>query len=188
MNFLNNRDKQDGIGCADVRAALSEYTDNTLSAQRTWRVEKHLTGCAACALEARRIQATVQLLRDTPRLDTSDTFMASLHARLDTVDPTIVGERSWQHRLSAWFSGSNNSFEGNRAPLLSLGFAAGMLALLMVVNRPVEPVIATSPTSATSDSVHVTLATSANSPFSDPAADNLEFRSAGHSGRPAISF
>ena len=89
MPFNNNI----GSGCEGFRTLLSEYVDNTLSAHQAWEVEKHLTGCDECTAEVRMIHATVQLLHAAPRRDTSDTFMASLHARLDTIDPTVAGKQ-----------------------------------------------------------------------------------------------
>jgi hypothetical protein len=115
--------------------------------------------------------------------------MASLHARLDTVDPKIAGNGPVLERLREWFSAVKVSFAGNRAPMVSLGLGLCALALLLVVNRPVEqPVVAPPPPAAVSDSVHVSIAASAGSPFSDPAADNLELRAAGNSSRAAASF
>src|SRR3954469_19641366 len=113
--FNNNR----GAECKSFKALLSEYVNNTLSAPEAWEVEKHLTGCDACATDVQMIRATVDLLHVAPRHDTTDTFMASRHARLDTVDPNIVGEGSLWHRLRAWFSSVNGSLGGSRAPALS---------------------------------------------------------------------
>jgi len=183
--FNKNRKSE----CEAFRALLSEYIDNTLSAHEAWEVEKHLTDCDACTTEVRMIKATVQLLHNAPRRDTSDTFMASLHARLDTVDPTIAGEQSLLGRLRSWFSIGMNSFAGGRGPALSLGVAVCALALLLIANRPAEPpIVATQPAPAVSDTVHISIAASAGSPFSDPAADNLELRAAGHSGRAPSSL
>ena len=175
--------------CTEVRALLSEYTDSSLSGRQAWEVEKHLAGCGACAAEAREMQATVQLLRAAPRFDTSDTFMASLHARLDTVDPRFTSDRSTWGRIKGWLSGSDSALVRSRVPVLGLGLAATALALMMATNRPVEntPAIVPSVSSA-SDGVHVSVAASASSPFSDPAADNLEYRADARSSGSPKSF
>ena len=185
MFSINN---QDDARCDDVRKLLSEYVDSTLSARRAWEVEKHLTGCGACSEEVRQLQATIQILRSVPRLDTSDTFMAALHARLDTVDPAIQADRSPWRRLQGWFLGTGHALARNRVPALSLGLAAAAVALMVSVRRPVEPVAAVPPPAATADSVHVSIASSASSPFSDPAADNLEYRLGGRSPGASAPF
>jgi anti-sigma factor RsiW len=162
--------------------------DNTLSAHQAWEVEKHLTGCDECTAEVRMIHATVQLLHAAPRRDTSDTFMASLHARLDTIDPTVAGKQPLLSRLRSWFFLSNGSFAGSRAPILSFGLAVCVLALLFTVHRSPEPPAAPPSAIAAPDNVHISIATSAGSPFSDPAADNLELRAAGNPGRAPASL
>ena len=186
MNRLDNQVRQNGAGCADVRASLSEYTDNLLSAHSAWSVEKHLAGCTACAAEAREMQATVALLRSVPRLDTSDDFMALLHAKLDTMDPETTSEQSPWTRMRAWLLASNSRPFANRVPAMSLGLAVVAVTLFVAANRPGNPGITAATMAPGFESVHVSIALSANSPFSDPAADNLEFRSSSlRTGAPA---
>jgi anti-sigma factor RsiW len=187
MNMAPINKNSDSI-CREVRALLSEYTDNSLSARQAWEVEKHLTGCGDCANEARELQATVQLVRSAPRYDTSDTFMASLHARLDTIDPSVASGPPLWMIIRGWFSGTGDSSRRNRVPVLSLGLAAVAIALLFTVDRPQDTPITVTSSTPTSDGVHVSVASSANSPFSDPAADNLEFRANGRSGSAATPF
>ena len=182
---VNNRDNS---SCGKVHAMLSEYIDNSLSARRALEVEKHLAGCAACSVEVREVQETVQFLRLAPRLDTSDNFMAALHARLDTVDPSTMLPPSLLHRVSGWLGLSGEAAGGRRLPAIGLGFAAVALTVIIAVNRPVDTVLPAPTMQPTSDSVHVSIASSASSPFSDPAADNLEFRSGGRLSGPAASF
>jgi anti-sigma factor RsiW len=169
-------DRINDRACNACRALLSEYTDNTLPAHDAWEVEKHLAACDGCASEARQLRATVDLLRMAPRRDTSDTFMASLHARLDTVDPALGRGRSAWERVRGWFAGSDGPSFANRVPALSFGIAVAALALLFASNRPNEPATPSAAAVTPPDSVHVSIAASANSPFSDPAAENLEFR------------
>lgn len=169
-NIRNN-----GDACKDVQPLLSDYTDNSLSARHVWAVEKHLAGCSACASEARELRATVDLLRSIARLDTSTDFMAALHARLDTVEPSSLS--AWQ-RLKSWLADSGGPVIGRRVPALGLSLAAAAAALTLVMHRPMEPAaVVASAVPQAADSVHISVASSASSPFSDPAADNLEFRS-----------
>ena len=182
---VNNRDNS---SCGKVHAMLSEYIDNSLSARRALEVEKHLAGCAACSVEVREVQETVQFLRLAPRLDTSDSFMAALHVRLDTVDPSTMPSPSLLQRIMGWLGLSGESAGDRRLPAIGLGFAAVALALIVTVHWPVETVAPAPAVLPTSDSVHVSIASSASSPFSDPAADNLEFRSGARSSGAAASF
>lgn len=180
--------KSEGPPCKEVRAMLSEYTDNTVSARSAWIVEKHLAGCKACAEEARQMQAMVQLLQSAPRLDTSDNFMASLHARLDTVDPNSISDRSVWDRLRSWLMPAGVPILGARVPAIGLGLAAAACALVLALNRPESPAVSPAPPAAVADSVHLSIASSANSPFSDPAADNLEFRSGARASQTPTPF
>lgn len=185
MFSTNNRDNAD---CNAVRKLLSEYVDSTLSTSNAWEVEKHLAACGGCSDEVRQLQATVDLLRSAPRFDTSDSFMAALHARLDTVDPSMpVGLTPWQ-RLQGWFFGAGGVLGRSRVPALSLGFAAVAVALVISVRRPIETVSPPPAPAVTSDSVHVSIASAASSPFSDPAADNLEYRLGGRSSGSSAPF
>ena len=162
--------------CSRVQALLAEYTDNTLSGGSAWEVEKHLAACSGCSAQAREMKAMVQLLRVAPTRDTSDTFMASLHARLDTVDPALVPARSLGRRIYSWLMGGENAFISGRLPALSLGVAVVAIAIVWSSNRVIAPV-AVNAAAGTNPEVHIAVASSANSPFSDPAADNLELRS-----------
>jgi len=179
---------QENSHCSGIRILLSEYIDNTLSARQAWDVEKHLTNCGACSKEVREMKATVQLLRSAPRFDTSDGFMAALHARLDTVDPTLAAAVSPWRRLHLWFSNAGASLYGSRVPALSFGLAAVTIALVVTFNRPGQPVTVAPAPAIASDSVHISIASSANSPFSDPAADNLELRSGASSSGSTVPF
>ena len=179
MNFKN----WGATPCDRVRPVLSDYADNVLSAPSAWEVEKHIAGCADCSRMALELRQTVQLLRDAPRFDTGDGFMAALHARLDTVDPTLPTADYLWSRAAAWL----NAGTRNRLPVWSLGLATAGVVCVIALNRPADPVAAPVAASST-DSLHITVASSANSPFSDPAADNLEYRASQRSSNPAVPF
>ena len=183
-SFYNN----DNSLCRSVRALLSDYTDNTLQARQAWEVEKHLAGCHECAAEVRELQATVHLLRSAPRHDTADNFMAALHARLDTVDPDLAPADSLSVRVRGWFSTLGEQFYGTRMPVLGMSLAAAALTLLFAVNRTKPPIVASAPPAVSSEGVHMSVEASASSPFSDPAADNLEFRAGGETAKRTRSF
>lgn len=169
------RQNFDKAMCADVQSLLSDYIDNSLSARQVWEVEKHLAGCPECAEAAHQMQATVQALHTAPRFDTGDNFMAALHARLDGLEP--ARSRSVLGAFRGWLAGTGESLQRHRLPVFGLGLATAALAVLFITNKPVEtPPLPTAP-AMTSEVVHISVAASANNPFADPAADNLEFRS-----------
>jgi len=115
---MNNWDES---RCGEFRRMLSEYIDNTLPANRAWAVEKHLTSCGACAAAVRELRATVDLLHAAPRYDTSDQFMATLHARLDTVERGAAARPPFWLAVRRWFANAEGG--PNRVPALSLGLA-----------------------------------------------------------------
>jgi len=182
LNYSGNRD------CTGIRRLLSDHVDNNLSARQAWDVEKHLAACRPCAAEARAMKAAVDLLRAAPVADTSDDFMARLHARLDTVDPAIVGNPSVWDGVRRWWGGIDLAPFTRRVPVVSLGLAAAAVAIIIVANRPADPPGQSSAPISSGDGVVASVASSANSPFTDPAADNLEFRSRSGSSSAPVPF
>lgn len=182
-NF-NNRPDTDAI-CAQVQALLPEYNENALATRQAWEVEKHLTTCAACSEVSRQLQATVELLHARPHLDTSDDFMARLHAQLDTLEPN----RSWKTTLQGWLVDAHQTLSVRRWPALGVGVAlasvvgAAFVVTRPTVNPPVPPVMNSfaeqtqiAPiTAQRNEQQHVAL--TASNPFDDPVAAHLEAQS-----------
>lgn len=170
--------------CRDIQIQLSDYIENSLSARQVWDVEKHLADCADCAEQLRQLKATVELLRGAPRYDTSQDFMAALHARLDGLEPTPTPTRTLLDGLRDWLAGARSTLQQNRLPALSLGLAAVVLILMFAVNRPDVSIPPPTPQSIPHSVAMVpettlpsVAAESTGNPFADPAADTLEDRS-----------
>lgn len=172
--------------CLGTRELLGAYVDNSLSARQAWEVEKHLATCKPCALMSRQMQATVTLLRGAERADTSDDFMARLHARLDDAAPAIPSRpdpADWAREM--WGRGVDGAKRG-RVPASAFGMAgAGLVALALFVTRPTlapsvpAAVDAPAVTQAianvsTRENSQRNVALTANDPLGDVAAEALE--------------
>ena len=178
---MENRNQIKSLECQKARLSLSDYMENTLSGREAWDVEKHLTACSPCAQYLREMQATVTLLQSAPRLDTSDDFMARLHAQLDSVEPAAQSPLA---RFAGWRDRLADALRGPRVPALSLSLSAVALVTALAVNqltpalkvedKPVAPIAA--PLAASAAANH-NVALSASNPFDDPAAANLEAQS-----------
>jgi anti-sigma factor RsiW len=179
MNTFGNHNQN--LECREMQPLLSEYVENTLSARDTWRVEKHLTECSACAAQTRELQATVALLRNSARFDTSADFMANLHARLDGLEPESARPRALWATLRDWLAGATQTLRTARVPALSLGLATtALIAVLLVPHEPRDPVTPPPPASDStgvapiaSQTLRRNVALAASNPFDDPVAANL---------------
>ena len=184
---MENRNQIESAECQQTRTRLSDYMENTLSGREAWNVEKHLTACPPCSQYLREMQATVSLLQMAPRLDTSDDFMARLHAQLDAVEPAaqspLARFAGWRDRMADFGA----LLRSPRIPALSLSLSAVALVAALAVNqlapgtKPAETVTVPVPHPVVSASATLNLnnnvALSASNPFDDPAAANLEAQS-----------
>lgn len=167
--------EQDNKECGAVRCLLSEYVDGTLSARQTWGIERHLSYCQRCSLEAQQLRLTVGLLHAAPRLDTQHDFMQRLHARLDTL-PEPARVSPWQ-QTRIWGSGLLSTL-ANPGRAVALGAAAAACGAALVFAGPAlfrTPVRADGSLSspAVQQAVERHLATSATDPLGDVAAEKL---------------
>ena len=169
--------------CRSVQNSLSDYLENTLAARDAWSVEKHLASCLSCAKYLGEMQATVALLRSAPRFDTSDDFMAKLHAQLDSVGMKPAGPLSRLAGFRDWLLASGSGLRSPRLPALGLSLSAIALLAVIATNQlapkpandlPPLPVAAPVVSPTASQQLNHNVALSANSPFDDPAAANLE--------------
>ena len=189
MDSMENRNQIELAECRQAQALLSEYMENTLSGRDAWNVQKHLTACPSCAHYLREMQATVALLQSAPRRDTSNDFMARLHAQLDVVAPEAQSPLA---RLAGWrdrFADFGTALRNPRVPALGLSLSALALAVALAVNQwmpgagpataPAASVTPAANASAAQTMNHLNhnVALSASSPFDDPAASNLEAQS-----------
>ena len=187
MNLFAGRQLKNQLDplCLDARNLLGAYVDNSLSARQAWEVEKHLATCKPCALISRQMQATVTLLRDAERVDTSDDFMARLHARLDDAAPAIparLGFGEWARET--WGRAVDGAKRG-RMPVSAFGMAgAGLVALALFVTHPASgptvpggidaPALSQPASASTRENSQRNVALTANDPLGDVAAEALE--------------
>ena len=161
--------------CRSTWSRLSDYADNSLSARERWEVEKHLAACADCAKLAHRTTQTIQILRSAETLDTSDNFMAQLHAKLDSLGP-VPARRTAGTVVREWLDEVRARLNFRALPTLSVGMASFILAALLFSPRhgaiPVVSTVATEMVSQEALDRHV--AVTASNPFDDPVAAKLE--------------
>jgi anti-sigma factor RsiW len=158
---------------------LSDYVDSTLSARDMWEVEKHLAICAACSHIAEQFKQTVHVLSSADSLDTSDQFMANLHARLDNLGP-VPARRSPGTVIREWFYDIRRQLNARPIPTLSVGMASFIVAALMFSGRPgAVTVIKTGATDmvVSQEALDRHVAVTASDPFDDAVAAKLEAES-----------
>ena len=171
--------------CREMQSLLSEYQDNTLSARQVWEMEKHLATCADCTEFSHAMQQTVSLLRSAERYDTGSDFMASLHARLDGLEPEPMRRAAPLTALRGWLADMRDSLYARRVPALSLGMASLAMALILLVSHQAVPVvpqdanlnsaaIRSAQTPQDQDALSRHVAVTASNPFDDPVAAKLE--------------
>ncbi len=176
--------------CARTQADLAGFMENTLSARQMWDVEKHLARCVDCARLSHEMQATVALLKSVERRDTSDDFMARLHARIDTLEPETVRAPSVGTLLRDWLAGMSHTLRAVRVPALSLGVAATAVIVLLVIphsapqkiDTPANITLSNSVTQIAAEPLRRNAALAANNPFDDPVAAALESHSDANEG------
>jgi anti-sigma factor RsiW len=173
------------MDCSKAQSHFSEYVDNGLSARDMWELERHLAGCPECSLLAQHMQDTVAILRSTELIDTSDSFMGSLHSRLDELGP-VSDRRSPLAVINEWVVAVRQMIAARPASALSVGMASLLVVAVLFSFRSVATAVATvNPiASATSERVsqealdrHV--AVIASNPFDDPVAAKLEAETGG---------
>lgn len=165
--------------CLHTRSLLSPYLEGTLSAREVWAIEMHLRSCKSCSDFRRELQLTIELLHSTPRLDTSNDFMARLHSKIDAIEPTQVRQNSWRPVFQARWEALKQI-----RPTLSLsaiGVTIVTLALLPLLwkQQPLSPPQREERSlretrRALTEPLNQTVASSADDLLSDPAATNLE--------------
>ena len=181
-------------GCERIQTSLSEYVDNALSAHQMWEVEKHLTLCQDCNEAARQMQATVDILHTVEHFDTSDDFMAKLHARLDGVEPEPMRRRSLVGWTQDLVEKIRIDLAARRIPVLNFGIATaamGVCVVVALVGRPISTniIVPVPPASIEvghvvpdSDDLQRNLALTASDPLGDVAAENLRITDNGSAG------
>ncbi len=168
--------------CQATRALLSEYIENALSARQVWDVEKHLAICRECTQYGETLKATVALLQSAPRFDTSDDFMARLHARMDSLEPQALRRPTFVESLRDQGKAVWQSLRIHRVPAFGVSLVALVLVAGVASRRPNTPVYTASPQSEAqallTEPLRQSVALAAHDPLEDPAAANLEAHTA----------
>ena len=188
-----NSHYQKNTECNKIQPQLGQYMENALSAREMWSLEKHLTNCSECSRILQEMQMTVSLLHSTPRLDTSNDFMAKLHARLDGFEPEITRPSSLAEVTRDWLMGVFQAFQRQRAPAMSLGMALTLCFAMLIVTRQPKTIDAIGTDALNSNQVSIQkqatleeenhavagrdIALTASNSFDDPAAMNLRTHS-----------
>lgn len=190
----NNQTDTLSLVCRQIQSSLSEYVDNSLSAHQMWDIERHLTTCQECSATARQMQATVELLHTMDRLDTSDDFMAKLHARLDTVEPEPMRRTTLHKWLKDLTEQIRIDLTARRMPVLNFGIAAAAMGLIVLVTLVGRPNGVSSTVVPSADPVEIShvvpesedlqrnLALTASDPLGDVAAENLRITDSSANG------
>ena len=179
---MNTYQNQPDPQCETTRNLIAAYVEDALSVREAMNIERHLTGCATCSQLVTEMKATVHLLRNSERYDTSHDFMAKLHASLDAVEPEPLTLKSRLGGFTEWLGNSRRNV--TRTPALGFGLATAALGLGLLVARPTATPVpdatkaATVAPKASSESLQRDVALSSNNPFDDPAAANLTAHSA----------
>ena len=160
--------------CDVVSRLLPGIAGNQLSTREAWRVERHLADCADCAGLARQYQSLSAVMRAASGHDTSCSFMAKLHERLDTLEPDRARHRNGE-ALRGWFGSLLPTAAQARRPLIGLGFAAAITGAAVIVMWPAG---APRPARISQAPLARNTAITASNPFDDPVAAQLEARSA----------
>ncbi len=173
-NFNQNEDR----ACQSIEALLPQYIENLLAARTMLEVESHLTRCRTCSQQCRQLEATVNLLQSMDRLETSDDFMAKLHAKLDTVVPEtglhlsfFASLREMVYRLQ----------QARTVPILSASMTMAGVIAFAILYHPMPLRTVPVPAAAkigVEQPLQRNVALAAVNPFDDPAAANLEAHSA----------
>lgn len=85
--------------CNDIMKRLDAWIDGELSVREAEKIIRHLKGCSACRLEAKRLQRLSEALDNLPSL----TAPGGLYRRTMAAFKTAAGKpglRQWWHELS----------------------------------------------------------------------------------------
>jgi hypothetical protein len=129
----------------------------------------------------------VSLLRAAEQRDTSDDFMARLHARLDTLEPEAARAPSLFERLREGMSAFTGTLRGYRAPAFGVSLAALVLVTVFLSRRPDVPSTPSNTAPAVTEvaekqvpteTLRQNVAIAASNPFEDPVAATLDAQAA----------
>lgn len=69
--------------CGRTRRRLSAYVDGDLDAAQTRRVSAHVGACLACAARLRSLRSAIEMLAETPRLESPEPIAPRVFDRLE---------------------------------------------------------------------------------------------------------
>lgn len=176
-----NQTSQQPNECEQMQPFLSEYNNNMLTAREVWEVEKHLAICKECAAYQQEMLNLLQVLAAAPRQDTNHDFMASLHARLDTIEQERARSLTPWEAVCDWVASLKSGLFRHPVSTFGLGAVATASIMVIVFSKltpvPVAPTanVALQPTQAVIVKPdNLTRIASNDNPFADPAADALD--------------
>ena len=70
--------------CSEIKLLLSEYIDDTLSAEDRLMVDKHLKDCKTCQVEYVSLKNMLGELNEIPRIKAPNDFLENLHTRMES--------------------------------------------------------------------------------------------------------
>lgn len=135
------------IDCKKIQPLLSEYVDDALPSGGAWDIKLHLASCAVCARAAEELGATVSLLKEMPRQETSASFEAALARRL--ADQVLQPRRApLSQRLRDWWTRPRV-----RSTIALAGALAALVPVAVVLRSQMTPVPGTGETARTTETV-----------------------------------
>jgi len=169
------------MNCTIVKTLLSEFVDERLEVSTAWKVQAHLSECAACRRVTQDMESMRQALQTLPTQQPSANFESALAQRL-ALTRRPEKRRAWGDRIV---------FLRRSLPLLRPAFAlgvaataiAGILLLPTHLPSPKAPAESRSTDHAfVADCVAQRRRDAAGEPLADLSAQNL----AGHFDNAAL--
>ncbi|HEY3331119.1 MAG TPA: zf-HC2 domain-containing protein [Capsulimonadaceae bacterium] len=175
--------------CNSFRPMISEYLDNSLSADKMWKVQMHLSICPDCAKLAESLSETVTLIRQLPAQTLSPSFDTNLASRIAEAakQKQQLARAPWVIRaarqVSTAFSTDSIIYSRKYRLTAPVALATAMLGVALLLSSPSQ--VAPPETHAVApDSAFATACMHQNhtyisgQPFADPSAQALLQRQA----------
>jgi len=124
------------ISCYQFKVSISSYIDQEISYQKRKAFEEHRENCPACRNLYLAVIANRTSMHSFPKVNVSEQFLYNLQARILTERNARIQERL------------GHGFAFRRIPFFAYGFAAALLAIVIVFsllefrsgsNIPVSP-------------------------------------------------
>jgi hypothetical protein len=131
------------MNCKTARGLFSLHLDEGLSYEEQRSLRVHIDACSGCAVEYRKLERTIGLVRGLPEVAAPDMFLQNVlrSVRLAEAARERPPVRSLGERLRDFFAGLEWLSSPRVAPAaLALGLVVGVTASVMILrsNRTVE--------------------------------------------------